>query len=69
MVRKKYKSPLVCPFGCYMNEMATPSMCFHMNYKYIRFKWLHKLDIKVRKNNMLLLRWESRFRKYRRVLC
>ena len=69
MVRKKYKSPLVCPYGAYMNELATPSMCGHINIEYWKYTYLHRLNVKPHRNIRLQVRWDNRFRKYRRVLC
>ena len=66
------KSKLVCPYGCTMNESATPIMDGHMNYnlygnRILRF--VNRAGIKRRKNVGLQIRWKNQFRYFKRVLC
>lgn len=69
MTKNKRKSVIVCPYGTNMNELATPTMQGHMSNDLWLWCYLHCVGVKSHSNVQLKVRWENRFRKYKRVLC
>ena len=69
MNRYKRKSVIVCPYGTNMNEVATPTMQGHMSMDLWLWGYLHRAGVKPHRNVQLDVRWQNRFRKYKRVLC
>ena len=69
MTKNKRKSVIVCPYGTNMNELATPTMQGHMSMDLWLWCYLHRVGVKPHRNVQLDVRWQNRFRKYKRVLC
>ena len=69
MTKKRFKSVIVCPYGTNMNELATPIMQGHMSRDLWLWSYLHRVGVKSHRNVRLCVRWQNRFRKYKRVLC
>lgn len=69
MTKKRFKSTLICPYGSFMNEIATPTMQGHMCMDLWIWCYLHRLGVKTHRNVQLSVRWHNKFRKYKRVLC
>ena len=67
--KNKRKSVIVCPYGTNMNELATPTMQGHMSMDLWVWCYLHRAGVKPHHNVQLGVRWQNRFRKYKRVLC